>query len=235
LIFLRKLHKWLSLAIGLQVLVWVVTGSLMSLLDAPTANGVLSRQALPEGLALARYDTVIDPGQLPIESEEVRSIVLGNLLSQLTYSVTLLESSLLFDAHTGLPLYVDQGLATRIAVASYRGEGRLLGTQLLEQGSDELRGMPGALWRIDFSDPLNTRVYVSSEDGQVLAHRTDRWEIFEFLLMLHFMDYMRVDSFNNPQIIGVAFTTLWLAFSGLILVYYSFSFKVLRWQKRKEN
>jgi Na+-transporting NADH:ubiquinone oxidoreductase subunit F len=233
LTFLRKLHKWLSLIIGLQVLVWVVTGSLMSFLDAPTASGRLSRQALPEGLALARYDTVVDPGQLPIVQKEVRSIVLQSFLSRLIYRVTLLESRLLFDAHTGLPLSIDESFAERIAVASYRGEGNLVGMQKLEQGSDEMRGVSGALWRIDFSDPLNTRVYISAQDGRVLAHRNDRWELFDFLLMLHFMDYVRADSFNNPQNIVIAFATLWLVFSGLILVFYSFSLRDFRWLKRR--
>ena len=118
-------------------------------------------------------------------------------------------------------------------MASYSGEGNSLSTQELQQGSDEMRGAPDALWRIDFSDPLNTRVYVSAEDGRVLAHRNDRWELLDFLLMLHFMDYIRADSFNNPQNIIIGFATLWLAFSGLILVFYSFSRKDFRWLKHR--
>jgi hypothetical protein len=33
MIMLRKLHKWLSLAIGLQVVIWVTSGLIISILD----------------------------------------------------------------------------------------------------------------------------------------------------------------------------------------------------------
>jgi hypothetical protein len=48
--------------------------------------------------------------------------------------------------------------------------------------------------------------------------------------MLHFMDYARTHSFNNPQIIVVGFLTLWLALSGLLLVITSFTRRDFTWR-----
>ncbi|MFT5709653.1 MAG: Na+-transporting NADH:ubiquinone oxidoreductase subunit F [Halioglobus sp.] len=230
--FLRKLHKWLSLAIGIQVFLWVLSGCLISLFDAQTAGGRLTRQAIPEGSALAEFGPLVGLGNLPLARKDVRSIALEPFFNQPVYRVALADSKLLFDARTGRELIIDKPMAQRIALASYRGEGQLLDTQKLPQGSAEMRGVSGALWRSDFSDSLATRVYVSAQDGRVLAHRNNRWALVDFLLMLHFMDYERADSFNNPQIIIVTFATLWLTVSGFLLLFYSFSRRDFRWLQK---
>jgi hypothetical protein len=40
--------------------------------------------------------------------------------------------------------------------------------------------------------------------------------------MLHTMDYRGRDNFNNPLVITLGFAGLWLAVSGLILLFKSF-------------
>ncbi len=230
--FLRKLHKWLSLAIGVQVFLWVLSGCLISLLDAQTVGGRLTRQAIPDGYSLAEFGPLVGLENLPLGQEKVRSIALDTFFYRPVYRVALADSTRLFDASTGHPLIIDKSMAQQIALASYSGEGQLLNTQKLPQGSDEMRGVSGALWRSDFSDSLATRVYISAQDGRVLAHRNDRWALVDFLLMLHFMDYERADSFNNPQIIIITFATLWLTVSGFLLLFYSFSRRDFRWLQK---
>jgi Na(+)-translocating NADH:ubiquinone oxidoreductase F subunit len=215
--------------LGIQVLIWVVTGSLISLIDTPTAGGRLTRQAPTEKAPLARYLPVVPIALLPIATNTLRSVQLDSLFSKPVYRVISTESRALFDAQTGRALVIDKPLAERIARSSYRGEGLLLDSEKLAQGSDEMRDASGALWRINFGDPLATRVYISAEDGRVLAHRNNRWQLVDFLLMLHFMDYVRADNFNNPQIIVFGFGTFWLAMSGLLLVFYSFTRNDFRW------
>lgn len=230
--FLRKLHKWLSLAIGAQVLLWVLSGFLISLLDAQTAGGRLTRQAIPDGSALAEFGPLVGLENLPLAQEKVRSVALDTFFYQPVYRVVVADSTLLFDASTGHELIIDKPMAQRIALASYSGEGQLLDTQKLPQGSVEMRGVSGALWRSDFSDSLATRVYISAQDGRVLAHRNARWALLDFMLMLHFMDYERADNFNNPQIIIITFATLWLVVSGFLLLFYSFSRRDFRWLQK---
>jgi len=77
-IFFRKLHKWLGLLIGLQVLVWVLSGAIISLLDARTVSGGLTRQVGQEASALAGYGSLVAIGQLPLSQENVRSITLDS-------------------------------------------------------------------------------------------------------------------------------------------------------------
>lgn len=222
-VFFHKLHKWLSLVLGAQVLVWLLTGALISLLDSQTVGGRLTRQPPAQPIPLAQYGSLVPLEELSILSDTLRTVELTSLLAQPVYRLTEADSRQLFDARSGQAQVIDRELVERIANASYRGEGLLQAGEKLAQGSEEMRGVSGPMWRLDYDDPLATRVYVSAEDGRVLAHRNDQWQLFDFLLMLHFMDYGRDDHFNNPQIIVFGFATLWLALSGLILLFYSFS------------
>jgi Na+-transporting NADH:ubiquinone oxidoreductase subunit F len=229
MIFFRKLHKWLGLVLGLQMLIWLVSGMLISFIDHQSVSGSKTRQALTEHSTLEQFLPLFPIAKLPVSIETVRKVTFNSLLARPVYRVELDDTVTVFDAQTGDQLVVDQTMAETIAQNSYRGEGRLTSSTRLENGSDEMRRASGALWQVNFDDSLATRVYVSASDGRMLAHRNSRWKLFDFLLMLHFMDYMGVDSFNNPQIIVFGFGTLWLAISGLLLVFYSFSRSDFRW------
>jgi Na+-transporting NADH:ubiquinone oxidoreductase subunit F len=229
MIFLRKLHKWLGLVIGAQLIIWLLSGMLISFIDQQKVSGGITRQAPNDALSAASRGALFPASQLPLTIKSVQSITLNSFLSKPVYRVVQSDASLMFDAQTGKKLYIDQPLAERIALDSYRGVGELLNSERLQQGSDEVRDFSGPVWRINIDDPLVTRIYVSADDGQVLAHRNSRWALVDFLLMLHFMDYLRADDFNNPQIIAVGFGTLWIAISGLLLVFYSFSRSDFLW------
>ena len=223
MIFFRKLHKWLGLIIGVQIIIWLLTGGLISFINQQDVGGSTTRKALGDSPSTSSYDALSPVSQLPLAVNSVRSITLDSLLSAPVYKVVQDDAAMLFDAISGQELLVDQQLAEQIALDSYRGTGDLLDSERLQTGSDEVPDISGPVWRINIDDPLVTRVYVSAEDGRVLAHRNSRWELVDFLLMLHFMDYLRAGSFNNPQIIVVGFATLWMAISGMLLVFYNFS------------
>jgi Na+-transporting NADH:ubiquinone oxidoreductase subunit F len=228
-IFFRKLHKWLGLIIGAQMLVWMISGMLISLIDQKIVRGKATRQPATNSPPLAQFLPLYPAYQLPISMDSVRRVNLGSILSRPVYRVVQEDTTTLFDAQTGRKLLIDKVAAKQIALDSYRGEGKVVSSIMLEQGSDEMRGVADALWQVNFDDPLATRAYISAVDGRVLAHRNSRWVIVDFLLMLHFMDYLRADSFNNPQVIALGFGALWLAISGLLLVFYSFSRNDFRW------
>ena len=229
MIFFRKLHKWLGLIIGLQLMIWLLSGSLISLIDQQEVSGRTTRQAAGESQSTLSSGPLYPLSQLPLATQSVHSITLGVFALKTAYRVVQDDVVTLFDAQTGEQLRINRQLAEQIALDSYRGTGHVLNSERLEKGSDEVRDVLRPVWRIDIDDSLFTRVYVSADDGQVLAHRNSRWALVDFLLMLHFMDYLRADNFNNPQIIVVGFGALWIAISGLLLVFYSFSRSDFLW------
>ena len=52
--------------------------------------------------------------------------------------------------------------------------------------------------------------------GELLARRTDRWRIFDFLWMLHIMDFDTRDDFNHPLLQLAAVLGLIIALSGVV-------------------
>ena len=42
MVFLKKLHKWVGLVIGIQVLLWLLSGLMLSLLDPEKVNYIVN-------------------------------------------------------------------------------------------------------------------------------------------------------------------------------------------------
>ncbi|HEY5612201.1 MAG TPA: 2Fe-2S iron-sulfur cluster-binding protein, partial [Lysobacter sp.] len=82
-----------------------------------------------------------------------------------------------------------------------------------------------------------TTLYVSAQDGRILERRNDSWRVFDFVWMLHIMDYTGRQDFNNPLVIMAASGGLWIALSGFWLLVTSFrlsEFVPPRWRRVRE-
>ncbi len=72
------------------------------------------------------------------------------------------------------------------------------------------------VWRVDFSTPESLRLYVDPWTAEIVARRTARWRLFDFLWMLHIMDFSERDDFNTPLLQVAAALGLIVALSGVI-------------------
>ena len=73
-----------------------------------------------------------------------------------------------------------------------------------------------------FEDDLT--VYLSAETGQIGAFRTTKWRIFDFLWMLHTMDYEARDNINNYILRGFSILGIATILSGFTLFFISSKF-----------
>ncbi len=217
--FMRSLHKWLALAVALQLLIWTGTGIIMSWLDASEAAGSNTRIAPMAAFPLSTLSVPpLAIAELPLDFESTHKISLQRLLTRPVYRVESRYSTLLLDAVSGDPITIDAKLAAELASDTYEGAGQPSGTDYLPDGSSEVADFHQPLWRVTFEDENATRVYVAAMDGRVVAHRNSTSELLDFLLMLHFMDYAQQHNFNNFLSITFGFGTLWLALSGATLL-----------------
>ena len=92
----------------------------------------------------------------------------------------------------------------------------------METATLEVREHEGSIWRVPFSDSDATTLYVSAQDGRILERRNDSWRLFDFVWMLHIMDYTGRKDFNNPLVITAASGGLWNVLSGIWLLVTSF-------------
>lgn len=86
----------------------------------------------------------------------------------------------------------------------------------------EYREKPLPAYAITFKGNIETTVYVASENGTVQSFRNTRWRIFDFLWMLHTMDYKGRDNMNNLILRTFSILGLITIISGFLLYFISY-------------
>ena len=216
-IWLRRIHKWVGLIIGLQFLVWAISGAAMALLDMEEVAGGHAAetvsQALPAGSGAWPRVQAAMSGQ-PFTKLTVRNLPQGPV-----YQVTAPMGVRLFSATDGAPVVIDRASATAIARAAHPDGAAIMSAKPLTVVTLAVREHELPIWQVNFRDEANSSYYVSGSTGEVLERRNDSWRWWDFFWMLHNMDYANRTSFNHPLIIMVGFATAWLAATGFWLLF----------------
>jgi hypothetical protein len=218
---LRKAHKWLALIVGLQLLIWVTTGLLFTLVDSEKSHGQIYRAqpstvqatALPE--KLLTNIQLLQQISLNIPDQNIRSIELKAFNQQWYFQLITTTSRYLFSALTGEQLIVEESLALSLILDSYNGPGELTQLKLLTPPISEFSHINGKVWQAHFNDEINTYVYLEQNTGRIISHANDTSAYNDLLKTLHFMDYNQSGHFNSWWIITMAIFATLLSFSGL--------------------
>lgn len=214
--FMQWLHRWVSLILIIQVLLWIISAAIFSLMGHHAMSGHhYMRHVHPEMLSEQAPQWSLNEVRKRFPTAD--SIVLSNVLGHPQYQVKIDSQWTYLDGLTGAPWQTDADLAQQLAVASYDGPGAVEAVTAIEK-SDELFDWKGPGYRIDFADDLNTRVYVDSASGQVVDHRNTQWVIADWAFKFHFMDYSGERSFNHLLIWAAGLFSLWFSLAGLILL-----------------
>jgi len=220
----RTLHKWIALFVCIQALLWVISGFYMVVVDLDFVHGdsLVRNLATPPPrdapwMALQelrnRYPGV----------EQVRIKGLPGLKTPV-YEVAARGETILVDGASGEQLSpLPEHLVTMLAEQYYAGSGALERLRLLtDNAPGEIRTRPLPLWRADFGDWLQTSLYIHPASGELVTRRHRFWRWFDFLWMLHIMDYENRENVNNGLLRAATGLGVTLALSGLWLVYFRF-------------
>lgn len=227
MLLIRWLHKWFGLVLGLQFLLWAVSGSMMALLDhhKVAADGVI--------LPVAQIAMPADPMPLAAITAAVGApllkLQLKPLYDRYVYEATTADGVQIIDAQQGRPIAIDAAKARELAVGRFSGNAPVRTVERVEKVTLETRDLTLPIWRVEFADPERTALLVSATNGDVLAAKNNTWRLFDFFWMIHIMDYTDRQSFNHPLIVTVATGVAWLAISGLILLFRSFRASDVTW------
>ena len=226
---MRVIHKWLSLLVGLQLLIWLVTGLYFNLMDREQASGNQYRiQTSTETKITA--NNFLEPIHILQSLDKANTqvtatdIALITLLDTPYYLIThqrglyrhFVNQYSLFNAYTGQAQIIDKAFAMRIAQASYSGPGVVTNIRLEEGKIEDFPKQRNAAWRIDFNDEVETSVYIEAGSGRLVGHSNSHKRFAGIFYMLHFMDYNKQGGFNAWWVIGFAFLTLMLSISGVL-------------------
>ena len=217
-----RIHKWLALFVGIQIVLWVAGGAVMSLLDIDRVHGD-HHAAPPPVVDLGIADAI--PVARAVEaaglSGPVRSVTLMPWLGRAVYQVeTYAGDSALVDAHGGERLTpISEEMAIALAEAFHLGDLPAQSVDYLEAATTEYRGAPLPAWRVNFDDGDGTSLYYGAETGLLTSRRNDEWRLFDFFWMLHIMGYQDRDDFNTVWLQGFALFSLVTVFAGLLLLF----------------
>lgn len=223
-IIARTLHKWIGLLIGIQLLIWLSSGLYMVIVDLDFIHGDPMVRNMQQLISVPA-DSQVSVASLVAQYPDARHIGLQTVMGETRYLVTTPDQRYLIHPGTAETLSpLDEKAAREIARFHFNGNASISQVSLITSDPpQEIQTRRLPLWRIDFDDRFATSFYIDPYSGKLATRRHQYWRIFDFLWMLHIMDYdERADAhnllLNIAQVAGLFF-----AISGIWLLFYSFS------------
>jgi hypothetical protein len=219
----RRLHKWLAIVVGLQLLIWSGSGFYMVAVHIDIIHGDMLVR--PQASTVAGHLDAVQPIlQLLARYPDTTAVTLSSRGGQPVYQLTRPGGRLVADAVTGEPLAPLTGAeAAAIAAARFTGDAPVTATTLIRDNPPtEIQFAPLPLWRVDFGDVWGSSFYIDPASGRLVTRRHTLWRVFDFLWMLHIMDYDTRDDVNNVVLRLFSILALLLAVTGCWLLYLRF-------------
>ncbi|NER10871.1 hypothetical protein SAMN06265375_102147 [Muriicola jejuensis] len=213
----RKAHRYLGVFLGLQFLMWTISGIYFSWTDIDEIHGDHFRIGDPVSTS---FENLIHPLS-DTHLEGISSLELRDIGGKPYYWI---NDSYLMDARSGLKRTgITEEEALQIAGANMSPELKVKAIERIQEVGphDEYREKPLPAYVISYDSPKEVKAYISIEDGAFQTVRYRDWRWFDFLWMTHTMDYQGRDDFNTILLRGFSLMGLITVLSGFILFYLS--------------
>ena len=193
--FTRNFHRFLSIFVSIQLLLWTVSGIYFAFNKIELVRGEQYR--LPKDIEYRIFDrlglTLIETNkdgkksyQTYPERESIEPLTKQEALLITSQKTTLnpIEAILIKDVKPG---------------SEYRGS------------------LPAYKVKTDTKDKIN--VYVGYMTGDISSIRSDSWRIWDLMWSLHIMDYRERDNINNILLKLLSILALITSLSGITLFF----------------
>lgn len=238
--YIRKVHRYLGIVLGIQFLMWTIGGLYFSWNDIDKVHGDhlrKNKEYLPATLSLISPQMVVEKLQSVSQVDSLYSVQLIEISARPVYQIRYfsgngqhhaghgISSSIktqLADAETGKLLKpINESEAINIAKSNVAEPVEIDKIEYITAVGThhEYRERPLPAWVITFNKPANSTVYVSAELGTFQAIRHNQWRVFDFLWMLHTMDYQGRDNFGNILLKAFSVFGLFTVLSGFALYF----------------
>ncbi|SFE85097.1 hypothetical protein SAMN05518672_11136 [Chitinophaga sp. CF118] len=245
--YIRRSHRYLGLILGIQFLLWTIGGLYFSWSNMDEVHGDFQKKPEPllsAGLPLVSPSVALDSIKKTAGIDSISSIQLIQILGKPYYQIRSkgVAGNGMSHEHSGHhQVYLVDATTSRIrpalsrqeavevAMARFNGNPKIASVEYLTAtgGHHEYRESALPAYAVTFEHPTATTVYVATELGTVQKFRNNKWRIFDFLWMLHTMDYQSRDNIGNIMLRAFSIFGLFTVMSGFLL--YAVS---ARWLKR---
>lgn len=220
--FWRRVHKYLGWVLLLQLICWFGSGLVMSLLPIEQVRGEHLRQELP----VPDWSQAISPAVLAHQHPQYQ-LKLSQQGTIPVYQFNKDKERLFYSALTTEALApLAEAQVKKLARQQYKGDAEISQVQYLQQAPFEVRHLAAPLWQVQFADDEGSSFYLEDSTGKLMSVRTTNWRVFDFVWMLHIMDYEDREDFNHPLLIIFSATALFFTLTGALL---------LPWRRKKRS
>ncbi|NJW51535.1 PepSY domain-containing protein [Salinimicrobium oceani] len=214
---IRKAHRYLGIFLGLQFLMWTISGLYFSWTDIDEIHGDHFRKAHvhPSSFSDLLGISEVAPGK------EITSLQLRDIAGEPFYWV---NDEILVHARSGEKKdEISQEEAIKIAGRYMKDSLKISQVEKIEVtgAHHEYRGNRLPAYVISYSKPEHLKAYVSAVDGSFRSVRFRDWRWFDFLWMTHTMDYETRDNFNTTVLRLFSLLGLITVLSGFLLWFIS--------------
>ena len=186
----RKTHKYLSILISIQLLLWTISGIYFAFNQIELVRGEQYR--LPQVFS-------VDLSKVNVFLDSVKSIQVARRFG---------EEILIVRKETGTEYLNLEGVAleklSKTQATSIVSAVTSLTPLAVEEINDpepgsEYRGRNLPLFKVITQDQENDEinVYIDAISGQVVAIRSEQWRLWDLMWGLHIMDWETRDEINN--------------------------------------
>lgn len=206
----RVFHKYLSLVISIQLLLWTISGIYFAFNKIELVRG--------EQYIIKDKPSSIEINNLNISSN-VKNIEIFKRLNQWVVKAEM-DAGFKYQDLLGNEVY-ELSPNEAIEVVKLKTILSPIDAIKINESSSrsEFRGRSLPIYKIKTDSSDDTNVYVDVMSGKIVAIRSDSWRVWDFLWGAHIIDYKERDNINNILLKIFSVLALFSSLSGIALFF----------------
>ena len=208
----RKIHKYLSFFISLQLLLWTVSGIYFAFNKIELVRGEQY---------LNHVESNFDLSKLNIEIEKAKAVEFKKRLGQEIVIIKTKDTTKYLNM-TGQPL---KKISMEDAMNSVSSQTILIpfATEEVvnEKSGSEYRGRSLPIYRVKSKNEKGAElnVYINIYSAEVVAIRSNKWKIWDLMWGFHIMDWKERDNIDNLLLKIFSILALVSSVTGIMLFF----------------
>ena len=208
----RKIHKYLSFFISVQLLLWTISGIYFAFNKIELVRGEQYLKKTEESYDLSIFDFKIDKASdIDFQKRLGKEIIIINSNNSVRY----------LDKF-GMPVKKMSSIEAIESVINQTSLTPLIAEEVLnEKAGSEFRGRSLPIYRVKTKskDDYKINVYINMYSGDVVAIRSDKWKIWDLMWGLHIMDWKERDNIDNLFLKIFSILALVSSLTGIMLFF----------------